>query len=300
MYLKRYMSPRLICRGGRFYFLILLGWIVTVVYLYIHHNGKGATNRESIINGQHRLAILVPFRDRFDELLIFVPYMTKFLTAQKVGPFKIYILNQSNKYRFNRGALANVGFMIAKDDCDYVAIHDIDLLPLNTNLSYEYPANGPYHLTSPEYHPNYNYEKYFGGILLMTSKHFEMVNGFSNRYFGWGLEDDEFYTRVKAAKLQVFRPTNLSTSKNDTFLHFHYGRKRDTFKSHEQRQALKYRDRITGLRDLKYSITSKHKLTIDETYDCTIYNIELYCDTNRTPWCLPSHVKQGTTKPKQA
>jgi xylosylprotein 4-beta-galactosyltransferase len=260
---------------------------------------KDDVEKADIAGKQHRLAILVPFRDRFDELLAFVPYMTKFLLNQGIRSFRIYILNQSNKYRFNRGALANVGFMVAKNECDYIAIHDIDLLPLNKNLSYAYPADGPFHLTSPEYHPNYNYAKYFGGILLMTNQHFEMVNGFSNRYFGWGLEDDEFYTRVKSAKLQIARPTNLSTTKNDTFLHFHYGRKRDAYKSLEQRQALKYRDRITGLKDLKYSVTSKHNLTIDGTFGCTVYNIELHCDTERTPWCLINHGKHTTTiKPK--
>jgi xylosylprotein 4-beta-galactosyltransferase len=274
-------------------------WIIILGCLYVYHIGNTAKNNITTGN-QQRLAILVPFRDRFDELLAFVPYISKFLSKQKINQFKIYILTQSNKYRFNRGALVNVGFMLAKNSCDYIAIHDIDLLPLNANLSYAYPTDGPYHLTSPEYHPTYNYNKYFGGILLMTNRHFEMVNGFSNRYFGWGLEDDEFYTRVKALKLPIFRPTNLSTTTNDTFLHFHYGRKRDSAKSHEQRQALKFRDRVTGLKDLKYSITSKHNVTIDGAYDCTIYNIELFCDIERTPWCLPNHVKQMVTKPKLA
>uniref|UniRef100_A0A6G1SI11 Beta-1,4-galactosyltransferase 7 n=1 Tax=Aceria tosichella TaxID=561515 RepID=A0A6G1SI11_9ACAR len=291
-------SIRLIRRGGHL-FLILFLWLLAIVCCLLVYNIGDNNVAVENINNQHRLAILVPFRDRFDELLAFVPYMTKFLTNQRIGPFKIYILNQSNKYRFNRGALANVGYMVAKNSCDYIAIHDIDLLPLNTNLSYAYPADGPYHLTSPEYHPSYNYDKYFGGILLMANKHFELVNGFSNRYFGWGLEDDEFYTRVKAAKLQIFRPTNLSTTKNDTFLHFHYGRKRDTAKSPEQRQALRYRDRVTGLGDLKYSITSTHNLTVDGEYNCIIYNIELFCDRERTPWCMPNSGKQlMVTKPK--
>lgn len=44
-----------------------------------------------------------------------------------------------------------------------------------------------------------------------------MVNGMSNNYWGWGLEDDEFYTRVMAAKLEIGRPTNLTTTTKDTF-----------------------------------------------------------------------------------
>lgn len=42
---------------------------------------------------QHRLAILVPFRDRFEELLIFIPYMQKFLDKQDIN-YHIFVLNQ--------------------------------------------------------------------------------------------------------------------------------------------------------------------------------------------------------------
>lgn len=42
---------------------------------------------------QHRLAILVPFRDRFDELLIFAPHMQKFLNKQDID-YHIFVLNQ--------------------------------------------------------------------------------------------------------------------------------------------------------------------------------------------------------------
>lgn len=42
---------------------------------------------------EHRLAILVPFRDRFEELLIFVPHMQKFLDKQDID-YHIFILNQ--------------------------------------------------------------------------------------------------------------------------------------------------------------------------------------------------------------
>lgn len=31
----------------------------------------------------------------------------------------------------------------------------------------------------------------------MTMKDFSKVNGMSNKYWGWGLEDDEFYLRLK-------------------------------------------------------------------------------------------------------
>ena len=48
--------------------------------------------------GPHRLAVIVPFRDRFDELLEFVPHMEKFLNQQKIR-HKFYIINQVDNYR---------------------------------------------------------------------------------------------------------------------------------------------------------------------------------------------------------
>lgn len=248
---------------------------------------------------KHKLAILVPFRDRFDELMVFVPHLTKYLNTQNLGPFKIFILNQSSRYRFNRGALVNVGFLLAGDEFDYIAIHDVDILPLNNKLSYAYPEQGPFHVTSPNYHPQYNYDRYFGGILLISKEHFKQVNGMSNRYFGWGLEDDEFYTRIRAANLPIKRPENLNTNKTNTFLHIHYkNRKRDMFKSAEQKEILRRRDRQTGLSDIKYSLTSSHDLTVDKYYNCEVFNIELSCDTKITPWCLYNYV-QKQNRPNQ-
>ena len=48
--------------------------------------------------GQHKLAILVPFRDRFEELMDFVPYLSEFLLRQG-KPYKLVILNQVDNYR---------------------------------------------------------------------------------------------------------------------------------------------------------------------------------------------------------
>lgn len=42
---------------------------------------------------KHHLAILVPFRDRFEELLIFAPHMKNFLDKQDID-YHIFILNQ--------------------------------------------------------------------------------------------------------------------------------------------------------------------------------------------------------------
>ena len=77
--------------------------------------------------------------------------------------------------RFNRGSLINVGFRESDPECDYVAMHDVDLLPLSDKLDYSYPYAGPFHIASPQLHPLYHYDSFIGGIFLMTKGHFSLV-----------------------------------------------------------------------------------------------------------------------------
>ena len=58
--------------------------------------------------GGHRMAVVVPFRDRFDELLEFAPYLHRFLCAQRVR-HQIFIINQGDPFRYM--------FMVAYTDC---------------------------------------------------------------------------------------------------------------------------------------------------------------------------------------
>lgn len=48
--------------------------------------------------GPHKLAVIVPFRERFEELLVFVPFMHGFLSKKKIR-HKILVLNQVDHYR---------------------------------------------------------------------------------------------------------------------------------------------------------------------------------------------------------
>ncbi|CAH0555439.1 unnamed protein product [Brassicogethes aeneus] len=244
-------------------------------------------SEEIIVNKNHisghKLAILVPYKDRFEELLVFAPYIHNFLIKQNVD-HDIFILHQIDFFRFNRASLINVGFLATKDNYTYLAMHDVDLLPLNDNLLYKYPEM-PLHIASPKFHPRYHYEKFIGGILLINREHFSKVNGLSNRYWGWGLEDDEFYVRLKDAKLTIQRPENITTGTTNTFKHIHTKQRvRDTKKCFNQKEVTRKRDKVTGLHDVKYNIKSRTKMNI-EGAPLTIINVQLLCDQTKTPWC---------------
>lgn len=51
------------------------------------------------VRDDHKMAVLVPFRDRFEELMEFVPYLSQFL-RQQGKRYKIFVLNQVDNYRY--------------------------------------------------------------------------------------------------------------------------------------------------------------------------------------------------------
>lgn len=59
--------------------------------------------------------------------------------------------------------------------------------------------------------------KHLLSFFLLFREHYMQVNGMSNKYWGWGLEDDEFYVRLKEAGLSITRPQNISTGTHNTF-----------------------------------------------------------------------------------
>ncbi|NP_001098251.1 beta-1,4-galactosyltransferase 7 [Oryzias latipes] len=228
---------------------------------------------------------VVPFRERFEELLVFVPFLHAFLNKKKIR-HKILVINQVDHYRFNRASLINVGYLESGNDTDYLAMHDVDLLPLNEALDYGFPEDGPFHVASPELHPLYHYKTYVGGILLLTKKHYRMCNGMSNRFWGWGREDDEFYRRLRKAELQLYRPSGITTG-SKTFLHLHdpAWRKRDQKRVASQKQEQFKVDLEGGLTNLRYAVESRQELTIGGA-PCTVISTKLECDQSQTPWCL--------------
>ena len=141
------------------------------------------------------------------------------------------------------------------------------------------------HLASPQLHPKYNYPQYTGGILLITTNDFLMVDGMSNRYWGWGLEDDEFRLRMNVAGFTLQQPSGVVTGRNGTFLHLHgKNRKRDTSNLHSQRESTRRLDRTTGLSSLNFTLVSRHSLVIDSAA-ATVYTVQLICNRSETPWC---------------
>lgn len=249
---------------------------------------NNVNNDETVEPPKKKLAILVPFRNAFDELLVFIPKITTFLNQHKI-PFKIFLINQIDTYRFNRGSLLNVGYLYVKNDSDYVILHDVDMYPVNSNISYEYPGNNSVFHVIPYYlHPNpqVNYEDYLGSILAVPNRIYEQVDGISNDFWGWGGEDDDFCTVLHKAKIPIERTSRDVGSRKNTFVHIHSKvRKRDTKSCNGQdRMTYVKRKPKSGLASTQYVIKNTQKITIDGG-EATLLNVELKCDISKTPWC---------------
>jgi len=106
---------------------------------------------------------------------------------------------------------------------------------------------------------------------------------------------------MRDAKFNVTRPGNLTTDKTNTFWHNHdtSKRKRDFTKCYHQKEVTRRRDRYTGLKDVKYQVTARHHMKIDNI-PFTLLNIELECDKVLTPWCECEEPKPAADKKAKA
>ncbi len=143
-----------------------------------------------------RLAVIVPYRDREHHLIEFVPALKKALFEQGVD-FKIVVVEQAQGQPFNRGKLKNIGAHYVFQDCDYFCFHDVDMLPIKAN--YLCPSS-PLRLIK-KFETTWRAAKElcdtnFGGVVMLNKENYLSCNGYSNQYWGWGKEDDDFFIRL--------------------------------------------------------------------------------------------------------
>jgi len=155
-----------------------------------------------------KLAIIVPYRDRRDQLDVFIPHMEKFLTNKQID-YKIFVAEQSDDRPFNYGKLCNVIVNEIKEEYDYFCFHDVDLLPLNDDADYSYkdkPTSIVYENEDEEL--ILPYDEYFGGVIFFTKEDFIKVNGYSNDYWGKGYIDLDLLYRCLKNELTLVKKYN--------------------------------------------------------------------------------------------
>uniref|UniRef100_H3CJM4 N-acetyllactosamine synthase n=1 Tax=Tetraodon nigroviridis TaxID=99883 RepID=H3CJM4_TETNG len=161
---------------------------------------------------QHKVAIIIPYRNRHEHLKHLLFYLHPMLVRQQLD-YGIYVINQDGEGVFNRAKLMNVGFAEAAKEYDYECFifSDVDLVPMDDRNLYRC-FEGPRHLSVAIDKFNFKlpYSSYFGGVSALTKEQFLTINGFPNTYWGWGGEDDDIYQRIIFHGMSIFRPDHIT------------------------------------------------------------------------------------------
>lgn len=201
-----------------------------------------------------RVAVIVPYRDRFSQIGSFMNHMHSFLQRQELN-YSIYIIEQEGDDLFNRARLLNVGFLEAQKEgpWDCFAFHDIDMLPEDDRHLY-HCSQQPRHLAvaTSNHHYRLVYYKYFGGACLMAREHVELVNGWSNIYWGWGGEDDDMWRRIDFSDMRIWR-YHHTVARYKTITHPPQVLNKNRYKILERNTG---RYTYDGLNSLKYEVRS--------------------------------------------
>lgn len=162
----------------------------------------------------HKLGICIPYRNRKEHLERLIPHLTKHLNNQGIE-HSFYVGHQVDDKLFNRGTMKNIAAHYAfKDGCDYVAWHDVDMLP-HEECDYSYPETTPIHIATKlsKYQYGLGYDQYFGGVVLFTKEQAERTNGYSNDYWDWGQEDDDLFWRCHFEEMTTGRTIKVDNNK---------------------------------------------------------------------------------------
>lgn len=138
------------------------------------------------------LAIIVPYRDRPDQLQYFVYHMKWFYN------FRVIVVEQTDDKPFNRGRLLNIGFIESvTPETKQIIFHDIDMIP-KENYPTLWDKDQVVQLASSTIQK----KDYLGGVTLFTTDAFIKSEGYHNEYFHRA-EDNEQMFNLKMKKIKV-------------------------------------------------------------------------------------------------
>lgn len=215
-----------------------------------------------------RLSVIIPYRNREDHLKEFLETVPKVLESQNID-YEILIVEQEPEKLFNKGILNNIGFL-ETNHCDYFCFHDVDMMPIKSDYGMANTKINEFgmaiHIAKLVEQFEYKeFPNYFGGVLLIDKKAFNFVNGYSNSYWGWGIEDDDFHRRCHSNNkvMTVFRNGIYRSLK-------HKPNYDPDIYDKNYKVFAKYLDyKIDGFTQTKYKIISKNKLN-DRTTMITV------------------------------
>mmetsp|Transcript_14550 Transcript_14550/g.41932 ORF Transcript_14550/g.41932 Transcript_14550/m.41932 type:complete len:337 (+) Transcript_14550:253-1263(+) len=162
-------------------------------------------------SGASQLVVVVPYRQREHHLRRFLPAMSGLLTQEQRGGM-IMVVEQASGMPFNRGLLFNAAVATiqrrmsemgcAADRLWYI-FHDVDTLPNEQNAA----AMSFYRSCPPPLCVRHAYGHPWALSMVFAIRHHDylLTKGFSNHYWGWGWEDNDFERRCRSAGVHIDR-----------------------------------------------------------------------------------------------
>ncbi|EFN53635.1 hypothetical protein CHLNCDRAFT_136335 [Chlorella variabilis] len=264
-------------------------------------NGSSNSNNggSGRIVPRHRLAVLIPYRDREAHLAVLLAALRPHLDRQK-RDHDVFVVEQGDAYLFNRGLLLNAAALLLQGSSyDYFAFQDVDTIPLEKGNIQSGAAAPHTSLAASQEHD------FFGGLLIMTAEQFWRVNGFGTQFWGWGREDDNLRERLVQAGMwppqyPIAAKEAGRRSKSAYFKH----------QAHQQASELRAAEDASGivqyfqenpripyrgakimssqpqfLRDFDTGLNTTMVLAMQPFLNATRLSLHLYCNITATPWC---------------
>jgi hypothetical protein len=229
---------------------------------------------------QPRLSIIVPYRDRADQLARFLPHITTYFQRDKIDkhqPYRIILVEQEAGQPFNAGALRNIGFLLTEGECEQICFHDVDYLPIWADYR---PVDRPTRLIwygaettliegSGKLFVHHDPKRYFGGVVMFPVTLFRRVNGYGNGYWGWGFEDTDMRMRCQAEKMALgFRDGTFERIPHASNGYESNGEPNETHRQNrrlceQNADAIRLRKahREEGLNSLRFDVLAREALT---------------------------------------
>jgi len=164
-----------------------------------------------------KYSIIIPYRNREEHLKTLLPRLYEFF---KDKDYEIIISEQNDDNNFQIACVENIGFQHATGDI--IVLQQVDYYPTD-DVSYEIedqpilPARKAVFLNEEMELRDFNDipagyrhflqeidDNFYGGVIVITRKQFEDINGINPMYKGWGNEDEDLRERLKWAG---YKPT---------------------------------------------------------------------------------------------
>ena len=185
---------------------------------------KGGCFKPKNCRSQQKVAIIIPYKDREENLLTMLFYLHPMLQRQEIH-YCIFVVEQFDDGRFNKGLVMNSGFLeiqksFGKFDC--FVFHDVDMVPeddRNIYLCQDKPVHLSPFIDKYQYLAHYGTD--WGGVTMIKPDQYLEANGYSNMFWGWGYEDSDMEFRLKEKELQPVWPVNEESARYSMIEHDH-------------------------------------------------------------------------------